>query len=358
MTRNRYAWTGAWNREHNNARYAELLPRLAAVDRYYVGMHPWWLIRGIRRRMQLPILSVALGFTYPAIFCTDWRQLRLFRASCVVDHDDPVYSLAELVALARRNVTLIVVPTASIRNRLLAAGLPKPVEVIPQGISIQAADPSRAQEIRSRISPEPDAVVAGIHQPHFDFADELGGAAAQQMYAVDELFAMLEVARAKDPRLQLWLVGKPSARVEEYARRNTWVRLAGYQPRSLLMDYVSAFDIGIYPRRLDLGGRSSIKVLEYMACGVPVVGFDVEEMGLAAASRAGIAAKEPDGFVQALHTVANDPARRREMGSFGRTVANQFDWDILARKYQQLLDEALPPSRNLGAGSGRGRTGS
>src|SRR4030042_1281793 len=54
---NRIAWAGAWSRVHNNARYEELLPRLTNGDRNYVDMHPWWPIRGLRRRIWLPLLT-------------------------------------------------------------------------------------------------------------------------------------------------------------------------------------------------------------------------------------------------------------------------------------------------------------
>jgi glycosyltransferase involved in cell wall biosynthesis len=337
MTRNRFAWTGAWSRDHNNARYAELLPRLSCVDQYPVDMHPWWPIRGMRRRVQLPLRSIALGWIYPAMVCTDWRQIRFFHAPCVVDHDDPVYTRDELAALSHRKVALIIVTTEGVRDRLLAAGISKPIEIVPQGISMPDIDPVRVQEIRAHWSPEPGAVVVGLHQPHFDFASELSAAPTQQMYAVDDLFAVMELAVAKNPKLLLWLVGKPSVRVEAYARQHDWVRLLGYQPHTELMEIVSAFDIGIYPRKMDLGGRSSIKVLEYMACGVPAVGFDVDEMKMAAAGRAGMIAKTIPELAAALLGLAADKAARLASGQRGREIAARFDWNLLAHEYADLL---------------------
>ncbi len=49
-------------------------------------------------------------------------------------------------------------------------------------------------------------------------------------------------------------------------------------PHTEVLNYVSAFDIGLFPREVDAGGYASIKLLEYMACGVPVIGTRVSEM--------------------------------------------------------------------------------
>jgi glycosyltransferase involved in cell wall biosynthesis len=340
MTRNRIAWAGAWNREHNNIRYAALLPRLPSVDRYYIDMHPWWPVRGLRRRVELPLLAIALGLTYPLMFCTDWRQIRLLRAPCVIDHDDPIYAPDELAALARRNVALIVVTTEAVRSRLQAAGIQKPIRIIPQGIIMPQVDPARVQALRTQWTRDPNEIVVGIHQPHFEFSDELGGEALRQMYAVDDLLAVMEQARALDSRLALWLVGNPSPRVAEYARQNPWVRLVGYHARNELMEYVSAFDLGVYPRRMDVGGRSSIKVIEYMACGVPVVGFDVDEMQVAMDAQAGAVAQEPQRLAQTITDFARDAERRRLLGENGRRMSGQYNWDVLAVRYSELLASA------------------
>ena len=105
------------------------------------------------------------------------------------------------------------------------------------------------------------------------------------------------------------------------------------------MDYVAAFDIGLYPRTADLMGRASIKVVEYMACGVPVIGFDVEEMRVVVDGKAGIAVETAEAFAAGLVTLAKDPRRRSQLGRNGRKAAAAFDWATLAEKYRALLDQ-------------------
>jgi glycosyltransferase involved in cell wall biosynthesis len=339
---NHIAWAGAWSREHNNARYAELLPRLDTVDRYYVDMHPWWPVRGFRRRIWLPLLARWLGIRYPLILCTDWRQIKLIRNRVVCDHDDPLFGAEEIRELNRSNVAAVVVTSDSVSKKLSELGLRKPVSVIPQGVAVKTADAKRVRAIRDVWCASKREVVAGLHQPHFEFSEELPTGFGQQMYAVDPLLEAVERARKKDPRLVLWLVGQPSRKVREYAGGNSWIRLLGYKRRPELTEYVSAFDIGLYPRTLDLMGRASIKVLEYMACGVPVVGFNVEEMKPVLESKSGIAARDAAAFAAGLVALARGKTLRLQMGARGKKASGAYRWELLSKKYLALLDSCLP----------------
>jgi glycosyltransferase involved in cell wall biosynthesis len=351
--KNRIAWAGAWHYAHNNPRYEELIPRLANVDRYTVRLSPFWPLRGILRRVWLPLLIRWMGMRYQWVFTTDWRQIRIVRSRVVVDHDDPVFSAPEIAALNLPNVAAVVTTTELVRENLRAAGVRSPIEIIPQGVAIGRVDPERVRAIRRQYSPDPDEIVVGLHQPHFDFASELPPGPAGQMYAVDPLLEAMRTAREKNPHLVLWLVGRPSARVSAYAAGQLWVRLIGYQPRVALMEFVSAFEIGAYPRTLDLKGRSSVKVLEYMACGVPVVGFDVDEMRIAAGSGAGIAAGSAAAFAETLNALSKNPGRRKQMGGRGKMEAARYDWDVLASQYGELLERyffANPRTSEQGGG--------
>jgi glycosyltransferase involved in cell wall biosynthesis len=348
---NRVAWAGAWSRGHNNARYEELLPRLVNVDRHYVDMHPWWPLRGIRRRIYLPLLTAWLGIRYPLVLCTNWRDIRLLRGRVVVDHDDPLFGADEIRALNSPNVAAVVVTSDSVRKKLLGLGVRVPVRVIGQGVAVGRVDAGRVKAIRADWLRSKREVAAGIHQPHFEFAAELP-LGMQQMYAVDTLFRALEQARQKEPRLVLWLVGEPSRLVREYAERKPWIRLLGYHSRIELMDYVSAFDIGLYPRNLDLKGRISIKVLEYMACGLPVVGFDVEEMEPAVKGGGGIAVRDTASFAKACVALAGSLKRRKDLSAKSKKAAARYDWNRLAAEYRTLLDTLSGSESRMETGAG------
>jgi len=78
--------------------------------------------------------------------------------------------------------------------------------------------------------------------------------------------------------------------------------------------------------------------LEYMACGVPVVGFDVEEMREVVRARAGIAAPDVPSFAAALISLGADPQQRIHMGELGKQAAVPNHWDILSERYGVLLE--------------------
>ncbi len=337
--KNRIAWVGGWHYAHNNQRYEELIPRLSNVDRFYVRLPRFWPLRGIRRRIWLPLLVRWVGTRYPLLFCTDWRQIRMVRARVVCDLDDPVFSVEEISALNLPNVAAVVTTTELVRKNLREAGVRSPIEVIPQGVAIGRVDPDRVRAIRRQYSPDPGEVIVGLHQPHFDFASELPFGSVEQMYAVDNLLDAMMMAREENPRLVLWLVGRPSPKVGAFAADHSWVRLIGYQRRAELMEYVSAFNIGAYPRILDLKGRSSVKVLEYMAYGVPVVGFDVEEMRGIVQAGAGIVAPDVPSFTAALISLGANPQQRMRMGELGKQAAAPNHWDILSERYGVLLEQ-------------------
>jgi glycosyltransferase involved in cell wall biosynthesis len=343
-TKNRIAWAGAWHYAHNNRRQEELLPRLSNVDRYYVHLPPFWPVRWILRRIWLPLLVRWIGIQYPLVYSTDWRQIRMLRCRVVCDHDDPIFTTPEISALNLPNVAAVVVTTDLVRRNLHEAGVRAPIEVVPQGVAVGRVDPERVRLIRRKYSPAAEEVIVGLHQPHFECESELPAGSTEQMYAVDRLLEAMSLARGKDPRLVLWLVGRPSARVAAFAADHQWIRLIGYQPRTALMEFVSAFDIGVYPRTLDLKGRSSVKVLEYMACGVPVVGFHVEEMRLASEGGAGIPVDAVAAFAEALAGLAKNPGRRKQMGGRGKQAALPYNWDTLSQTYRDLLNRQSEPT--------------
>jgi glycosyltransferase involved in cell wall biosynthesis len=102
---------------------------------------------------------------------------------------------------------------------------------------------------------------------------------------------------------------------------------------------VANFDIAVYPRRVDLGGRFSVKLAEFMACGVPVVSTNVSESFVIAEAGGGIVVESPEAFVQALVTLARSPDMRRSLGEAGRRFGQSLDWDMLAVRYQrEVLD--------------------
>jgi glycosyltransferase involved in cell wall biosynthesis len=85
------------------------------------------------------------------------------------------------------------------------------------------------------------------------------------------------------------------------------------------------------------------KVLEYMAMGVPVVAFDLDETRVSAAD-AGVYAPSDD--VTALATsivqLLDDPGRRKAMARRARArIELELGWEHHAPRYVAVYDELL-----------------
>lgn len=91
-------------------------------------------------------------------------------------------------------------------------------------------------------------------------------------------------------------------------------------------------------------GKCSYKMLQYMACGIPVVvspvGMNVQVLSL---GTVGLAAKSPDEWADAILTILSLGDRKREeMGSTGRRIVEKyFSIDViaprLAREVKRLV---------------------
>ena len=85
------------------------------------------------------------------------------------------------------------------------------------------------------------------------------------------------------------------------------------------------------------------KTLEYMAMGVPVVAFDLEETRVSAADAAVYAAPNDPGAMAALVIeLLRDPGRRATMAEAGRSrMSGPLSWDASATNLLAAYDRAL-----------------
>jgi glycosyltransferase involved in cell wall biosynthesis len=96
-----------------------------------------------------------------------------------------------------------------------------------------------------------------------------------------------------------------------------WTSFPGWAGQDEAFVYLSTSDLGLEPNLEDI--VSPVKAMEYMACGVPFVCFDLDETRMLA-GRAAAYAQPGDvaGFARLVDQLLDDPARRAEMGRIGR----------------------------------------
>lgn len=337
----RFVWFGPWSPYHNNSRHTDLLPRLRNVRAIKYPLSKLRFVRGAQMRVYPRILTRTidrLGRMWPSMFCTDLRQIPHFHGPVVVDHDDPVFTADEVAALNAPNVRLVVVTTERAQERLLERGLRVSVAVMPQGVSLCELREEHVSRVRAALR-APGDVVVGYFQPFmFSRTDFRVLTTSRKMYCIDDLLDAYQVARAEAPELTLWLIGTASASVRARTAQMDGVRLCGFVRPDQILNYVSNFDIAVYPRFINLDGRESVKIVQALACGVPVVAADVAEAAAVRESGGGILVPTVDELAGTMAHLAKASEIRLALGAKARVFGLRRDWDILARQYDKILE--------------------
>jgi glycosyltransferase involved in cell wall biosynthesis len=344
-------WRGDWLPTHNNIRQAELLPRFSLVKTVYhtlpppqqrasLASLPGRLTYFWRTHVKLPFLFKIWSRRYQILWCTSktLEQMPLFDGPVIVDEDDPIFSTERMALLNRQYVRCVVTTTELLKQQFIRHGLQKPCIVISSGVSIGRFDPVRVTQLRRELCPDEEVMVIGYSLPNIytdnDSYVQKDSIVNGTLRSISFLIDVMSIIWQYSDYVQLWLIGNPSDTVRNYADMHPRCRLLGYVDHDVILDYVGAFDIAVYPRVIDMFGRFSIKVIEYMAMGLPIVSTNVSEAMPAREAKAGLFADTPLEFAQHLITLVESAALRQQLGENGRRYARSYDWDRLAKQYE------------------------
>jgi glycosyltransferase involved in cell wall biosynthesis len=278
------------------------------------------LLRAIRRRLA------SLGSTRPPVLVTgsppsDGVVGRLGEAVsvyfCLDDYlNFPTYTAGMLAPLEKRlleRVDLVVATAESLtRSKLPRSGR---AYHLPQGVNYaHFAEPR----------PEPGDL-AGIPRPRIGFA----GSVSTQCDT-----ALLSRLARSFPDASLVLVGPVAPELEnEEALREPNVHVLGVRPYDDLPAYVQHFDVGIIPYVLSAWtvAVDPLKLLEYLAAGLPVVTTSIPEVHKYADTVA--VAADGDAFVAAVREALG--ANREASRTRGQALAREHTWE---RRADTLLE--------------------
>lgn len=86
------------------------------------------------------------------------------------------------------------------------------------------------------------------------------------------------------------------------------------------LDLINSFDVGVMPLPDEdwARGKCAFKLIQYMACAVPVIASPVGANVDVVNKECGFLASTPGDWVDALRTLRGQPQRRAEMGQAGR----------------------------------------
>jgi glycosyltransferase involved in cell wall biosynthesis len=256
------------------------------------------------------------------------------RAPIVLDTDDPKVVLPkgelsripklslvnELRLLKNRKIRKIVVPTEMIRRKFIALGLEKDkVTVIPNGVDTSLFYPTPLPE-------EPVVLYYGTFQPH----------------RARLLLEVIEVLAQKRRDTRFLLIGDiPSPMRSRLLRiAGNRVEMPGYVEHNMLPQFLQKAKVCILPQDRSLGGRLSFKLLEYMACGRPVVGTNVDESFPLKESGAGIVTEiNAEAMAEAVIRLLDDDRLAEELARKGVEHTRKYDWNKMVEDYVELFHQ-------------------
>lgn len=156
-------------------------------------------------------------------------------------------------------------------------------------------------------------------------------------FLIQELFPKLIHAYREG---KLVLAGaNPTPRMLAAAREDRRIVVTGHVPG--MIPYLQHASMMLVPLRE--GGGTRFKIIEAFAARLPVVSSAIGVEGLGAEPHLHfLPAENADAFLDAIGTLLEDEARRREMIRSAADFVQRFSWDAARQPVAQALAELVP----------------
>jgi glycosyltransferase involved in cell wall biosynthesis len=253
-------------------------------------------------------------------------------APIVLDTDDPKVVLPkeqlsripklslvnEWRLLRNRKIRKVVVPTELIRRKFITLGLDEDrVTVIPNGVDTSLFYPTPLPK-------EPVVLYYGTFQPH----------------RARLLLEVIEVLARKKRDVKFLLIGDIPSSVRYRLQRvaENRVEMPGFVEHDLLPRYIQMARVCILPQDRSLGLGGSLKLLEYMASGRPIVATNVDESFPLKESGAGIVTEiDAEAMAEAVIRLLDDDRLSEELARKGVEYAQKYEWSNIVEQYVKLF---------------------
>ncbi|MFB6185991.1 MAG: glycosyltransferase family 4 protein [Halobacteriaceae archaeon] len=170
----------------------------------------------------------------------------------------------------------------------------------------------------------------GLKSPIFIYHGSLGNAQNSEALEVliDQIFPLL---RNEFPDAHLLLIGANPPEVDQPGVVATGIV-------DNLPEHIAIADVATVP--LLSGSGTKLKILEYMASGVPVVTTSIGAEGLPLEDGKHAAIEDDwDAFVQQVTNIVRDEEKSLSMSCEGRKlVEEKFSWQATLEKYNEIIE--------------------
>jgi polysaccharide biosynthesis protein PslH len=220
-----------------------------------------------------------------------------------------------------------------------------------QATRVVAVSEEDARLIREQFGqPHVDVVDNGIDkvffeqvQSHRDPAQILFLGALDWRPNLDAVSLLLDKiyprVHSQEPRAKLLIVGRnPSPALVERIRQTAGVEL--HANVADVRPYLGSSGVMAVPLRI--GGGSRLKILEALACGLPVVSTKIGAEGLLLKPNEDYVEAEEDAMADALVRAIRHPEAMSALAEHGRRlVLAMYDWEVLAKKLETSWEKSL-----------------
>lgn len=239
------------------------------------------------------------------------------------------------------SATTVTTVTREFKEYLGSRGCGK-VEVIPNGVDTEVVRPVSGHEIRRR----------------YDLNGLVLGYVGSLEYWIDLESILQSVPDLLELGLDVQVLIVGPTLVTDYIMKlrdiaaqlgiEKRVVMTGPVPYGEISSYISAMDICLNPRKPLLMNTLTMgsKVLNYVACGKPVLSTNMPCLKRLFGPSSGFFFYEEGDFVEQVETIANMEHRPENY----RKTALEYDWDVLASRYEQALLDVMSMSDDLKAG--------
>lgn len=196
------------------------------------------------------------------------------------------------------------------------------VAVVPNGVSVKKFSRDKKYETRKKLGIKESVKIIFFHgsmswRPNCEAVDMIVSLIAPKV-------------RSKCSEAMFYVAGEDSEKLYgHHTEINNGICILGFIDN--LVDYIIASDVCILP--LLRGGGTSLKLLEYMAAGKPIVTTEVGARGLPIVDgeHAVIRNELESDFPEAIINILESPERDR-IGNQARDLALKYDWENIGQK--------------------------